>query len=97
MTGENGSPLKIIETIAAGDYETFGMFLLKDDNGVTVGLLKKDLIHEGAAGITQAIMQKWLISDKLPHTYEHLIQCLKQSELGALAERVTSAVGKNNM
>ena len=97
MTGENESPLRIIETIAAGDYETFGMFLLQDDNGVKVRLLKKDHIHEGVMGITQAIMQKWLTSDVPTHTYEHLIQCLKQSGQVALAERVTSAVGKNNM
>ena len=29
----NDKPLKIIQTIAAGDYMTFGMYLLQDDNG----------------------------------------------------------------
>ena len=97
MKGKTGSPLKIIETIAAGDYVTFGMFLLQDENGVTVNLLKRDHIHEGAVSITQAIMQKWLTSDVLTHTYGHLIECLKLSEQGALAERVTNAIGKNKM
>ena len=33
MKGADGKPLKIIETVAAGDYMTFGMCLLKDENG----------------------------------------------------------------
>ena len=87
MKGADGKPLKIIETVAAGDYVTFGMCLLQDENGEQVKLIKKD--NEGAKDITEAILQKWLTSGGAPtRTYQHLIECLEQSELGALAEKI---------
>ena len=84
-------PLKIIQTIAAGDYETFGMFLLQDENGAAVKVIKKD--HDGAESVTQAILQHWLVtSDSSTRTYQHLIECLRDSELEALAELITDTV-----
>ena len=89
MKGEDGKPLKIIQTIAAGDYISFGMYLLQDDNGVEVELIEKNNIHKGAEGVTRSILQKWLTSGAAPtRTYQHLIECLEQSELGALAENI---------
>ena len=89
MKGADGTALRIIPRIAAGDYMTFGMCLLQDENGVDVGLLKKTHAHDGPVGITDAIIQKWLTSGAAPtRTYQHLIECLRQSELGALAEDV---------
>ena len=38
MKGADGKPLKIVQTIAAHDYTTFGMYLLQDENGVAVAL-----------------------------------------------------------
>ena len=91
MRGTDGKPLKIIQTIAAGDYMTFGMYLLQDRNGVEVELIEKNNIHKGAEGVTQSILQKWLKSGAAStHTYQHLIECLEQSELGALADLITS-------
>ena len=81
----DGKPLKIIQTIAAGDYETFGMFLLQDENGAAVKVIKKGNIHDGPESVTQAILQHWLVtSDSSTRIYQHLIQCLRDSELGAL-------------
>ena len=84
----DGKPLKIIQTIAAGDYETFGMFLLQDENGAAVKVIKKD--HDGAESVTQAILQHWLVtSDSSTRTYQHLIESFRDSELGALADHIT--------
>ena len=90
MKGTDGRPLKIIETIAASDYKKFGMFLLQDENGAAVDILKKNHISEGAEAITQSIIKKWLTSGAPTHTYQHLIECLRQSELGALAEEIAA-------
>ena len=90
MKSTDGQPLKIIQKIAAGDYMTFGMFLLQDDNGEEVIVIKRDHIHDGAESVTQAILIKWLTSGALTHTYQHLIECLSLSELGALSLLTTS-------
>ena len=95
MEGTDGKPLKIIDTVAAGDYVMFGMCLLQDKNGEQVQLIKKDHITEGAKVVTDAILQKWLTSGAPTRTYEHLIKCLKQSELGALAEQIDAALINN--
>ena len=86
MKGADGKPLKIVQKIAAHDYTTFGMYLLQDENLEEVALIEKD--NKGAESITRAILQKWLLSDAPTRTYQHLIDCLKESELGALAEQI---------
>ena len=92
MKGADGKPLKIVQTIAAHDYTTFGMCLLQDENGEEVALIEKDHISKGAASVTEAILQKWLTSDAPTRTYQHLIECLSLSELGALAEQLITTV-----
>ena len=91
MKGADGKPLKIVQKIAAHDYTTFGMCLLKDENGEDVALIEKDHINKGSESVTQAFLQKWLTSDAPTRTYQHLIECLRQSELGALAELIANA------
>ena len=93
MKGADGRSMRVIETIAAGNYKTFGMYLLQDDNGAMVDLLKKNHIHDGAESVTEAILQKWLTSDAPTRTYQHLIVYLRQSELGALAELIANTTG----
>ena len=88
MKGADGKPLKIVQKIAAHDYTTFGMCLLQDENGEEVALIEKDHIIRGAESVTQAILQKWLTSDALTRTYQHLIECLEDADLGALAELI---------
>ena len=93
MKGAGGN-LKIIETVAAGDYVTFGMFLLQDENGDRVDLIKDDHIHDGAVSVTLAILKKWLTSGAPTCTFKHLIKCLEQSELGALANKITNTINR---
>ena len=90
MKGADGKPLKIVQIIAAHDYTTFGMCLLQDENGEEVALIEKDHIIRGAVSVTEAILQKWLTGDAPTRTYQHLIECLRQSELGALAELIAN-------
>ena len=88
MKGADGKPLNVVQKIAAHDYTTFGMHLLQDENGEEVALIEKDHISKGAESVTKAIIQKWLKSDSPTRTYQHLIKCLRQSGLGALAELI---------
>ena len=92
MKGIDGRRLKIIETIAAGGYMTFGMCLLNDENGDEVELIEKDHSSKGADGITQAILKKWLKKDAPTRTYKHLVECLKQSDHGALADDISNSL-----
>ena len=94
MKGADGKPLKIIQKIAAHDCIAFGILLLQDENGTEVTLLKKDHINGGAESIALAIIQKWLATDAAPRTYQHLIECLKQSQLDTLAADIASQQGK---
>ena len=88
MKRADSEPLRVIETIAAGNYKMFGMYLLQDKNETMVDLLKKNHIHDGVESVTKEILKKWLTSDAPTRTYQHLIECLRQSELGALAELI---------
>ena len=83
MQGTDGTPLRIIERVAAGDYMIFGVCLLQDKNGDELEIIEND--HRSAKAITQAIIRKWLKNGRPTCTYQHLIECLKQSGLGALA------------
>ena len=91
LKGADGKPLKIVQKIAAHDYTTFGMYLLQDENGEEVDIIEKD--HKGAERVTKEILKKWLTSDAPTRTYQHLIECLRQSELGALAELIANTTG----
>ena len=97
MKGADGRPLRVIETIAANNYKKFGIYLLRDDNGAKVDLIEKDHIIKGAASVTEAILQKWLTSDAPTRTYQHLIECLRQSELGALAAQIIIIINTPGM
>ena len=88
MKSVDGKPLNFINKISAKDYVTFGMYLLQDDNGTAVDLIKRDHIQDGAESVTRVILQKWLTSDAPTRTYQHLIECLRQSEFCALAELI---------
>ena len=97
MKGADGELLKIVKKIAAHDYSTFGMCILQDENGKEVDLLKKNHIYDGAESVTEAILKKWLKSDGPTRTYQHLIDCLRQSELGALAELIGKTIVEQGM
>ena len=91
MKGADGKPLNVVQKIAAHDYTTFGMHLLQDENGEEVDLIEKNHIIRGAESVTRVIIQKWLKNNDSPtRTYQHLVKCLRQSGLGALAELIKS-------
>ena len=94
MKGANGNSLRVIETIAASNHKKFGIHLLEDDNGTTVDLIEKNhnIVSKGVEDVTMAILQKWLGSDAPTRTYGHLIECLRKSELRALAEHIANAI-----
>ena len=90
MTGTNGENLNIITKVAAGNYRAFGILLLQDENGKQVDLLEK---KQGCSinTVVQEILKTWL--DNGPtRTYQHLIECLRQSGLGVLAEEIKKGV-----
>ena len=85
MSGMDG--MNVIQKIATGDYETFGIHLLQDENGKKVDLIKRNNRHEAAEGITRAILREWLNNGpKL--SYDHLMECLRKSGLGPLADDI---------
>ena len=97
MKGTDGKPLNIIQVISAKEYMTFGMYLLEDDNGTAVDLIKKDHIQDGAKSVTQAILKQWLISTAAPRTYQHLIECLRETDgLDGLAELIAESLSNSN-
>ena len=73
----------------ADKYYIFGMHLLQDSNGVKVDVIKRDHTHEGTESITREILKKWLRDGGPTCTYPHLINCLRKSELGALADEIS--------
>ena len=92
MQGTDGTPLNIIKKVAADDYTTFGMCLLQDVNGDQIDIIENNLRHEGAEAITHVIIQKWAKGGGPTCTYQHLIECLRLSGLGALAEEINNCV-----
>ena len=92
MKRGDGTPLKIIKRIAAGDYTTFGMLLLQDENGEEINVIKRNHIQEGTENVTQAILQEWLTRGSPTCTYQHLLNCLRESELGTLADDMTNSL-----
>ena len=97
MRGANGELLKVVQKIAAGDYMTFGMCLLQDENGDEVELIQWNHKQNGAVSVTEAILRRWLKSGAPTCTYHHLIECLRVSKLGTLADDITTAiVGQGN-
>ena len=97
MKGANGESLKVVQKIAKGDYMTFGMCLLQDENGDEVEGIKRDHKQDGPESVTHAILRKWLKRKSLTHTYHRLIECLRDSDLDELADDITTAiVGRGN-
>ena len=87
MSGTDG--VNVIQRIAAGDYAAFGMCLLQDENGVKVDLITKNNRQEGAEGIARAILREWLRGGpEHTRTYDHLMECLRESGLGAVADDI---------
>ena len=84
----DGNPLNVIGRIAI-EYYTFGINLLQDSNGEKVDVIEEDHIHKGAKAIARAILKKWLQDGGPTCTYLYLIDCLRESQLGVLADEMS--------
>ena len=87
-----GKTVDLIKRIAVGQYTSFGMQLLQDENGVSVKLLKRD--HNGAEVVTEAILQQWLTNGGPNCTYSHLIYSLRAAKFGGLADEIAKINAK---
>ena len=89
---KNRDGLNVIDTIAANDYRSFGLRLLEDDNGKKIGLIEKDNKANGCSSVVEKILQEWL--EQKNATYRRLIDCLRESGMGAFAERIEAMAKK---
>ena len=89
MKRVDGQPLNVIGQIAV-HYYTFGMNLLQDDNGVEIDVIEGDHIQRGNEAIARAILKRWLRDGGPTLTYPHLIDCLRKTGLGALADEISA-------
>ena len=83
--------MNIPERIGA-NYKSFGIFLLKDDDGGKVESITKqeDTVHD----MRLAILSKWLQGEGMqPPTWSTLIEVLKDSNLGVLAKEIETVIG----
>ena len=70
------------------NYKTFGIFLLKDDNGTIISGIERAKMH-AAAEINEAILERWIGGKgQGPFTWDTLVQCLRDTELNALANEI---------
>ena len=72
-------------------YKTFGIHLLQDDNGAKIDSIAKD---EGESiHISLKILSKWLQGEGMqPPMWSTIIEVLKKSNLGILAEEISSVI-----
>ena len=66
----------------------FGMNLLQDSNCVAVDTIVNTYTHHGPEAVALEILKNWLRKGGLTCTYQHLMDCLRESGLGALADEI---------
>lgn len=93
MKTDIGKPLNVIKKIAAGQYTSFGIYLLQDEYGESVKLLKKD--NNGAEEVTRSIIQQWLTNGGPNCTYSHFIDSLRAANFGCLVDEVSKIIEKS--
>ena len=91
IKGSDG--LNVIDTIAANDYRSFGQRLLEDDNGQRIDLYEKNYMANGCSSVVDNILKDWIKQGSTP-TYRRLIDCLRESGMGAFAEEIEAMAKK---
>ena len=71
----------------ADKYESFGIFLLNDDNGDKMAIIKNDC-RGYAKDITRAVLKEWLQGGGMSPTWESLIEALRKCKLISLADNI---------
>ena len=89
-----GSFIDIAKKIAT-DYKLFGTQLLKDNDGSKVRII--EMKHGDPVDITVEILEQWLQErGRMPITWQTLIECLRDTDLHVLANKMDSALSEHN-
>ena len=90
----DGSQINILEEVGV-KYFDFGLFLLNDDNGKQVSIIKEN--NRDIISINREIVQKWLAGNGRPVSWVTLISVLKDIKLGCLAKVIESATARHEL
>ena len=71
----------------ADKYESFGIFLLKDDNGSKMAVIKNNCRGD-AENITMTVLKKWLQGGGMSPAWESLVEALRKCNLKYLADNI---------
>ena len=72
-------------------YKTFGTFLLNDENGAKIDSIAKE--ERELTHIILKILSRWLQGEGMqPAMWSTIIEVLKASNLGVLAEEISSVI-----
>ena len=74
----------------ADNYELFGSFLLQDDTGHKVDIIKHDC-RGAAENITTTILKKWLQGGGMSVTWDSLVEALNKCKASYLASQIDAA------
>ena len=86
--------IDIAEKIAT-DYKLFGTQLLKDSDGSKVRII--EMKHQDPVDITVEILEQWLQErGSMPITWQTLFNCLRDTELNVLANKMESSLSEHN-
>ena len=89
-----GKTFDILEAIGAS-YRTFGIFLLRDNDGAKMNALE-DTGKRSPYKIAEGIITEWRQGHgKTPVTYKTLVSCLRDAKLKVLASDIEKASGVN--
>ena len=91
MKGVDGRSLSVLGRIAT-NYYRFGMNLLQDSNCVEVDIIVNNHNHNGTEAVVLEILKKWLHMGGSTCTYQYLMDRLRESELGSLADEIKESL-----
>ena len=78
------------------DYELFAILLLEDNNGNKIKIIEKNKRGD-VVDINVEILRQWLRGKgRRPVTWQTLIQCIRDSKLTVLSERIESSLSKKD-
>ena len=84
---KHGKPIDIPVRIGI-NYRSFGIFLLEDDYGAIVSVIEGKM-HFNSEKINEDILMQWIGGKgKRPFTWDTLVTCLRDVELGTLANDI---------
>ena len=86
----------IVDEIA-NEYETFGIRLLDDSNGLRIKSIEKTKRGD-PTDITIEIVRQWLQGKgRKPVTWQTFVECLRESRLDVPADHIEAALGRSDV